>query len=401
MVLDLGEPLFFPIDALDTSRYHRRMQKPHRWGPMLPAMAISDAELVSRATAQLHASWQSIQWDELTVGLLGCPVTARIEPAQLTSRDALSDRFPPDAAAALLCLLPNAELKIAVQCEKRLAACLVDRVMGGEAGQDIPEPLIPFSEAEQGVFGYAVAHFLTAGKVGAWRLTKITQHCDSVLSLSKDDRWIVWPVLVHVGDDQGYMRLCMPSSVALFCFGRQSRPSRPMSEHLPLELTLELPPLCLAGHEVLSLEGGDIVLLGHPFEGSPEAQSPGFPELSLHLPGNPRYTWRVLSKGDGSITINSAPEDSTVPQGTVPDSKTPLSLEKLGETQLVLRIELGRFQLTAHEVSNLLPGQVVQTGLSIGSHVTLRAGEQSIATGELLDVDGELGVRILTLPPSP
>ena len=38
---------------------------------------------------------------------------------------------------------------------------------------------------------------------------------------------------------------------------------------------------------------------------------------------------------------------------------------------------------------------VIVTGAAIGTRVVLRAGKQAVAFGELVDVDGEVGVRIL------
>ena len=43
----------------------------------------------------------------------------------------------------------------------------------------------------------------------------------------------------------------------------------------------------------------------------------------------------------------------------------------------------------------MLAGEVLTTGTALGQRVTLRAGDRAIASGELVDVDGEVGVRVL------
>ena len=66
----------------------------------------------------------------------------------------------------------------------------------------------------------------------------------------------------------------------------------------------------------------------------------------------------------------------------------------VGETQLVVRLEVGALEMTAAEWAALRPGDVVQSGRRLEDPVILRAGGREIARGELVDIDGEVGVRI-------
>jgi flagellar motor switch/type III secretory pathway protein FliN len=66
----------------------------------------------------------------------------------------------------------------------------------------------------------------------------------------------------------------------------------------------------------------------------------------------------------------------------------------VGETPIVVRLELGALEMTAAEWAELRPGDVVQCGRRIEEPVVLRAGGREIARGELVDIEGELGVRI-------
>lgn len=63
-----------------------------------------------------------------------------------------------------------------------------------------------------------------------------------------------------------------------------------------------------------------------------------------------------------------------------------------------LACELGRVTLSAQEVLALAPGAVVTLPAKVGALVELRAGGRVIARGELVDVDGQVGVRISELP---
>ncbi|RAL23939.1 YscQ/HrcQ family type III secretion apparatus protein [Lujinxingia litoralis] len=57
-------------------------------------------------------------------------------------------------------------------------------------------------------------------------------------------------------------------------------------------------------------------------------------------------------------------------------------------------VEVGRVKLTVGELSRLVPGQVVETEAAVGGPVRLLVGDQEVARGELVEVEGRLGVRV-------
>jgi flagellar motor switch/type III secretory pathway protein FliN len=74
------------------------------------------------------------------------------------------------------------------------------------------------------------------------------------------------------------------------------------------------------------------------------------------------------------------------------------SLENLvAEAPVVVRLELCTVSLNAGEVAALRPGDVIETGSRLGQPVVLRVAGRAIARGDLVDVEGELGVRIREL----
>ena len=73
-------------------------------------------------------------------------------------------------------------------------------------------------------------------------------------------------------------------------------------------------------------------------------------------------------------------------------------LQAAGDVPVELVVELARIELSLSELAALRPGEVLATGRAIGEHVVLRAGERVIARGELVDIEGEVGVRVLELP---
>jgi len=64
---------------------------------------------------------------------------------------------------------------------------------------------------------------------------------------------------------------------------------------------------------------------------------------------------------------------------------------------VVVRVELGSVEMTVREWSELRAGDVVQCGKRIGEAAELRVGGSVVARGELVNVEGELGVRIVQI----
>jgi len=85
---------------------------------------------------------------------------------------------------------------------------------------------------------------------------------------------------------------------------------------------------------------------------------------------------------------SSTPDPGSSKAGGVPTS------EALADVPVVVRVEVGTVTLSAREWAAVQPGDVVTTGHRIAERVTLRVGGVEVARGELVDVEGELGVRI-------
>jgi flagellar motor switch/type III secretory pathway protein FliN len=70
------------------------------------------------------------------------------------------------------------------------------------------------------------------------------------------------------------------------------------------------------------------------------------------------------------------------------------------QAPIVVRVEVGAVTMTAREWASLRPGDVIETGQRVGELVVLRVAGAEVARGELVNVDGELGVRIRRLSQS-
>lgn len=97
---------------------------------------------------------------------------------------------------------------------------------------------------------------------------------------------------------------------------------------------------------------------------------------------------------DGRVVYSGA---SAALPWTEPEHEAPMSesfQESLGDVPVVVRVEVGSVQLPAHRWAELAPGDTLTLDRRVGAPVTLRVAGVEVAQGELVQVEGELGVRI-------
>jgi type III secretion protein Q len=127
----------------------------------------------------------------------------------------------------------------------------------------------------------------------------------------------------------------------------------------------------VAREELDALGTGDVVLLDPPEAGGD----------ALVLPGGARLSGRL--EGDGFLVEEVVMNERT--------AQLPIRLD----------IELARIELPLAELARLEPGAALPLSLDRRGLVTLRVGERAIGRGELVDVDGAVGVRVVALEGSP
>ena len=107
--------------------------------------------------------------------------------------------------------------------------------------------------------------------------------------------------------------------------------------------------------------------------------------LSADLAEGGRLVVRGLLENHPWIQERSMPANAT----------TTTTLEVLEDAPVVVRVELGSVEMKAREWAELAPGDVVALGRRVGDPAILRVGGVELARGELVQVDGEYGVRIV------
>jgi flagellar motor switch/type III secretory pathway protein FliN len=186
-----------------------------------------------------------------------------------------------------------------------------------------------------------------------------------------------------------------------------------LERRVPRELEIELPlviGLCLThAAELASLAIGDAWSCGEGWWIAPDGTG-----MAVLAPPGARAGVRVAFPGPGQIVLGGEtvqlPMDversiaeggsgaAEVPSGQSPPASTAQSLEELvADAPVVVRVELGAVSMLAREWAALRPGDVVPLAKRVAEPAVLRVAGREVARGELVDIDGELGVRIREL----
>jgi flagellar motor switch/type III secretory pathway protein FliN len=158
-------------------------------------------------------------------------------------------------------------------------------------------------------------------------------------------------------------------------------------------LPLVVASVALSRRELLSLEVGG-ALLAAPESGlAPSGPLSGI----LVAPLSERGIFVEL-RPDGRLVVRETAQARLTVEHEKPSTNEGETLtDALLETPVVVRVELGAVTMSARDWARLGPGDVIETAQRIAEPVVLRVGGREVGRGELINVDGQVGVRIQKL----
>ncbi|HEY4105341.1 MAG TPA: FliM/FliN family flagellar motor switch protein [Polyangiaceae bacterium] len=110
---------------------------------------------------------------------------------------------------------------------------------------------------------------------------------------------------------------------------------------------------------------------------------------------------RIVIRGESvALPFDYVPAHAAGKGEAMSDSEKPepsTLTEAVLDSPIVVRIEIGAVSMSAREWAELGPGDIIETGRRIAEPVALRVGGREVARGELVNLEGELGVRIREL----
>lgn len=302
-------------------------------------------------------------------------------------RRADAARSTPDAVGVLLEL--GGETPVLVEVEAALASAFAARALQRPPPR-IVDPSRPPPPALAGAFaalllacvrrGHAGSTFrvLSAGPASALARDLLAHHPSSTTAA----------LTVVAGADAFDARVTVPDAAAA-----TARPPAFDAEALeamgdaPLSLPIVLGSCLATRAELAALAPGDaFVVPGLALDRLSLVPARGERGLAAGLAEDGRVVVRGLSE--------SHPWDREEPKMSG-DASTRATAEVLEDASVVVRVELGAVEMTAREWAALAPGDVVAVGKKLGEPAVLRVGGVEVARGELVQIDGEYGVRIL------
>lgn len=364
---------------------------------LLPKTTRQEAELLTRCARQVP----QVNTDaaiSVATKLLGAPISYELRLPQLFSSSRFQERFfEPLVVALVEDGADGTHNRWLVEVPPELAAIIVDRTLGGDGTQAFAQGIVGLDELSRGVLGYFSARVLHS--LGAdFRLRAFLHGVPGVSAILGKTSAVVLPLVVHVGTQPFTLHIWVPGATG-GPFYRTARGS-PISDLGPVQLTLT----ATAGFSQLktsewrSLNSNDVVVLDNCNLGRENNQWSGTVDLTIQ--GAARTVWRCKAR-DSRLEVESIAtnEEIAMEEGhslIQNDQETATVLKLAGDAPVEISVEIARFTLTIAHLGTLKPGEILLTRRPIGERVTLRAGRQAFAFGELVDVEGEVGVRIVS-----
>ncbi len=327
-----------------------------------------------------------------------------------------------------------------MEVELALAHSLVDMLLGG-AGETVG--LRPLTDIEEGVMSFVILEALKAlapglePNVPRLRLESVARGLDEVAAkLGEDDLVIAVHLNASLGPSTGMVRLVVPASVVNTAEVERQLPERRMRLHADIQanlrmlstvrtwLRVEIGQAEIASSDLASIRVKDVVLMDaltarpdrgeagtatvRVGEGNSQVHVEVFVEDGQYkarvkdiVIGEPAFQ-RVVppTPGEGEEEAFTNPENDMPPESegdVLDDANKPDAGELLSDIPLQIAVELARVPVTADEVVALKVGQVVELHRSPGEPVELSVNGKVVARGELVEVEGQLGVRVLSL----
>ncbi|MBN1653052.1 MAG: FliM/FliN family flagellar motor switch protein [Deltaproteobacteria bacterium] len=329
--------------------------------------------------------------------LLGTAIELKPGVFEWCNRGALSDRLTGSIVALVLERGAGGfDNRLLIDLSPHLAAVIVDRALGGQGEQAIGKGIFPLDDLSRGVFAYAAARLLHAAG-SRFLLSDVLVESKVVGERLGEQGAAVRPVEVRIGVHLGRARVWIPYATAGVLTGNEALRYPDALAQLKLSLVAIAGGVRLDFSEVCALKPADVVLLdecdlyrrGLDWLGS----------VKLMIDGARRSVWRCKAENQALIieSVNTS-EEQKMAKGETQTVGNPQRLMKLaGDAPIEISVELARFSLTLEEIGALQAGEILATGCPIGERATLRAGGRAIASGELVDIEGDIGVRILSV----
>ncbi len=356
--------------------------------PQLSARQAALLDLVSLWLAD-REEWTGASLEEI----LGQPLLIAAGELRLGRTD------PRHGNVSELILLEHVTrgVRALVEVDSPIALQLVWASLTGELDPSRATPRA-LDRVEQGVLLYLASQVLwsTFGADAPFRVAGLGDEDD--LQRCKADG-ITMYLALRVGPSRGHGWLHLPAelqgAIAASCLTPDAKTMCRRLGTIPTAIHAVFGWTTFTAGQLRRLELGDVLLLDELW-GRPTTEGTMSGRVRLRLPlGRPRWTARL--DNDGTLEVEGRQEPEAVMTDQA-DDQLPTDAEAvLDEIPVELSFELGRIPITAHEAIDLRAGQTLRLGRHPGDLVDLRIGPKLVGRGELVLIEGEMGVMLREL----
>jgi type III secretion protein Q len=281
--------------------------------------------------------------------------------------------------------LPGAVL---VDVDLGLGLSAADRLLGGAGAR--PQSLRAPTAVERGALSYLALRAL-ARLDAAWardagvrpRLRGVYDGAQPFCGVQ-----VRLTFALTIGGEVGTVRIFLPRVLAESPVLRAARrpPLPGLLRGVAIEATVEIARTSLAASDLGALAPRDVLVLGRVAAGEGRLRLAGASGALRVEVADETRAWRLTVR-EHRVEGGTAMVEDDVRVGE----------RALAEAQIPVTVELGRLTLAAEEIAALRPGDTLLLARPPGSPLDLAAGGKVIARGELVDVEGELGFRVLSI----
>jgi type III secretion protein Q len=182
-----------------------------------------------------------------------------------------------------------------------------------------------------------------------------------------------------------------------------SLPTTPWTsgDDLILHLPVVMAETAITLGEIDKLDLGDVILLAN-------TASQDISQVRLAISSSEAIIARIdgqkltVARGGKSMSTNDAATGakaapSSKSAATPPPSEPVVSAASLEEVPLKIVFDLGDIELSIADLKALVPGQVINLARDPGNAVRVSVNGRRIGAGEIVEIEGRLGVRIIEL----
>jgi type III secretion protein Q len=412
------------------NRHQARLLRNLEW--MVPNVRIP-GELSEALTKSLGALFEA-------------KVSLTVEAMQVVHASKLRRFVGEPAFLAMLAPQPQ-KTRGLLEVELSLASKAIDLLLGG-AGDAIA--LRPLTDLEEAVITYVLLEVLQGlapaldPSLPKLRIERVVKTFDEAASiLAEDEHLAVVQLRVALGAAAGYVRIFVPESVLVTVAPasdapvRRARRSAEAARHasrlhnVKVQLRAEIGQVSILSGDLAQIRERDVVLVD-TFTARPDRGEGGTAKLRLGAGAlgwieaelavvNGRYGAKVMAfvrseaQPAGGGEAESAPAlEPAPPRSGFEDERGEMTspgnenwrdavdanadgAELLNDIPLQISVEMGRVPISAEEIVGLKVGHVFDLNRSAGEPLDLSVNGKVIAQGELVEIEGTLGIRILSL----